>query len=332
MRKIILHIGRHKTGTTAIQRFLCSQRELLGSHGLYYPQYGIRGFGHHNLGASLTRANLERAGESALDLMFEQLSALREEIGGLEQTLIISSEAFQQCDPAVVRAFFAGFDVEVVVYLREPVSYLVSAYAQKIHASDYTGSLEDFYQSTFSKTYLPFINDWASVFRRRLTVRVYDRVRLLDGNVVIDFCQHVLGIDAAVVSELYEPEDANPSLTSNLVEFKRFVNTHSPMPESHARMLYRALAELARTDASGPVPVSKKLIKAVNGGFSRDNRALARYWFSRRRLFSEFSQERNRHTLAADTLQDIRNSLIQAMPLLDASQPHPAETRRRANQ
>jgi len=36
---LIVHIGSHKTGTTAIQRFAASHRATLRERGLWYPSY-----------------------------------------------------------------------------------------------------------------------------------------------------------------------------------------------------------------------------------------------------------------------------------------------------
>ena len=39
--EIIIHIGRHKTGTTSIQHFLVLNEELLlNQYGIYYPEIG----------------------------------------------------------------------------------------------------------------------------------------------------------------------------------------------------------------------------------------------------------------------------------------------------
>jgi hypothetical protein len=39
-KNLVIHIGLHKTGTTAVQKFLASQRELLLQHGVLYPTAG----------------------------------------------------------------------------------------------------------------------------------------------------------------------------------------------------------------------------------------------------------------------------------------------------
>jgi len=47
--QIIIHIGTHKTGSTAIQHFFNRNREEFYSHGLYYPQGQETWHGHPQL-------------------------------------------------------------------------------------------------------------------------------------------------------------------------------------------------------------------------------------------------------------------------------------------
>ena len=56
-RSCFIHAGTHKTGTTAIQRFLAGNRETLARAGFYYPRSGCwhpEFPGHHNLMFELT--------------------------------------------------------------------------------------------------------------------------------------------------------------------------------------------------------------------------------------------------------------------------------------
>ena len=52
-RKLLLHIGIHKTGTTAIQYLLLHNAKLLAEQGFLVPQSGrpsYEPFGHHGRG------------------------------------------------------------------------------------------------------------------------------------------------------------------------------------------------------------------------------------------------------------------------------------------
>lgn len=55
MRKIIFHIGNHKTGSSTLQKFLFKNRKILEKSNIVYPDVCIRhgDYGHHNLAFEL---------------------------------------------------------------------------------------------------------------------------------------------------------------------------------------------------------------------------------------------------------------------------------------
>ena len=55
MRKVIFHIGNHKTGTSTLQKFLFKNRKILEKYNFLYPNTGIifGDYGHHNLAFEL---------------------------------------------------------------------------------------------------------------------------------------------------------------------------------------------------------------------------------------------------------------------------------------
>ncbi|HMN86610.1 MAG TPA: hypothetical protein PKA74_11550, partial [Bauldia sp.] len=48
-RTLLIHVGPHKTGTTAIQQSLVENAALLRAAGHSYPEVGFLLFGHHGL-------------------------------------------------------------------------------------------------------------------------------------------------------------------------------------------------------------------------------------------------------------------------------------------
>ena len=99
MKKLILHIGRHKSGTTAIQRFLRKNGDFLTSNGFYYPQTGTRGAAHHEISEPMQRRYTRQNKQFSPDSN-PLLAQLRDEIAAADQQkIILSSEAFQNCDP-----------------------------------------------------------------------------------------------------------------------------------------------------------------------------------------------------------------------------------------
>ncbi|MGD0864562.1 MAG: hypothetical protein ABSA49_03290 [Rhizomicrobium sp.] len=107
--KIVLHIGSHKTGTTAIQKTLLENRDSLKASGISYPDIGFFYFGHHHMVEALRSEDGDR---------FETMA---KEINALDGTVVISSENFCSCPAEAVktlaRLLKAG-SIEIVYYQR----------------------------------------------------------------------------------------------------------------------------------------------------------------------------------------------------------------------
>lgn len=228
MQKIILHIGRHKSGTSSIQHWLKKNQSQLLKKGICYPNAGTKGVAHHQIASALSRKNIKKEGiPTYLNDIKRQLKK-----ESLETShIIISSEGFQNCDPRVIKEFFSNYNVSVVVYFRDPISYLGSSYAQKVHATDYCENLEAFSMS-FSFNYLKFLKEWKSQFDS-LIVHEFKRENLANGCVIEDFKKIIFDISTLENEEEFfkgfeaVEDDKNPSLSNQLVNLKRFLNKQS---------------------------------------------------------------------------------------------------------
>lgn len=220
MRDLILHIGRHKTGTTAIQHFLGDNRPALKTHGYLVPQSGKVSVGHHGFSraiASTKMAKFSFSGPSQLPAFKQLARELQDEEPAL--TAVISSEAFQNCTPKIVSRAFRDYRPRIVVYLRNQLDYLASAYVQRVHATDYSGSIEDFYRDIYvnGSNYFSFLGAWSAQFPEGFCVRRYSA-----SDIVADFCGAALGLsddDFDVRQSV-----SNPSLNSRVALFKREIN------------------------------------------------------------------------------------------------------------
>ena len=323
MAQIILHGGRHKSGTTALQKFLRTHSGLLERYGYYYPAFGIRGFGHHDVAGPLTRAAMRDKSDVAQSARQKTASMLQAELSAQASIPVISSEGFQNCDPVDVSRFFANWDCKVVFYIREQVSYLLSAYAQKIHATLYTGTLEEFYYSEFRRgDYSLFLKQWQKQFSDNLIVRVYDRSQLQGSNVVFDFCQQILGIDPQALQGQTLPDSTNPSLTNHLLVFKRLINASPGIAKEHQHDIYLGLSELALNDKSGPLTMGKKLAEEVTEHYRDSNVSVAQDFFGREILFEPSELKGNAiHEPTTDELDAIRTKLVTLRPRLEQALP-----------
>jgi hypothetical protein len=180
---LILHIGRHKTGTSSIQHFCHHNRGALERFGIVYPPPFDHAAAHHGLALALWQGR---------DIA-RYLDVLRQARPDTASVLL-SSEGFQRLDETAARKLITAFPTRVVVYLREQFSHAWSAYTQRV-----LGGLETLPFSHVIKAprYFHFLQRWNEWSNGNLLVRIYERKRFRNGDVVDDFCGEVLQLDPA---------------------------------------------------------------------------------------------------------------------------------------
>ncbi|PTW50443.1 hypothetical protein [Rhodovulum kholense] len=221
-KKVILHIGRHKTGTTGLQLFLESGSLELAKSGFCYPLAGRDQSPGQSREDRAAHHGFARALIGPRDVVRQRLSALRplflDEVKDAH-TVILSSEGFQNVlHLDLLAEFLDGFEIEVVGYLREYLAYVTSAYAQEIKGSRLASDFF-FFEERFGLNLPDFIARWRHM-AKRCHWRLYDRRRLVDGNVIADFVSTAglpLAPSRAVV-------DSNLSISGNLLGFKLLLN------------------------------------------------------------------------------------------------------------
>ena len=138
MKKVFLHIGYPKTGTTSIQFALNRHSDALKGIGVCYPQTGkISSNGAHHL---LTRSINELA-DFDMQGVQQLLVQLRTEIDASPcRFVILSSEDFVRLFMHVSGAlgrfseWFSNYDYHFVCFLRNTSSYLESMFFLKLTA------------------------------------------------------------------------------------------------------------------------------------------------------------------------------------------------------
>lgn len=193
MSEIFLHIGTHKTGTTAIQNFLSERRADLFQKGILFP-------------VSATISNNHSGGQHDLDFVIRNRKSkiknpncwedlLREIDGNRDKRIVISSEGFSLFDDAQARKtgdLLKGHDVTAIIYLRKPDGYMKSLYGEVLKNSAIKLSYREYILRNSKRLdYSALARRWAEVFGlRNLIVRVYDSVTLNEG-ILKDFCRLV---------------------------------------------------------------------------------------------------------------------------------------------
>lgn len=218
-RKIILHIGAGKTGSSAIQDFLNLNVDALRREGIVVPDNDLnlsgRIYGNH------VRVFREwnddpAAGRQALEAA---IAALFEKAGDAS-TIVISAEnlASYGAGPSLFEGLVKDHDIEAILYIRRQDEFILSAWQQwnaKVQ--------EDFLAWLIAvvgilgnwRTYLV---NWEKVIpRASIRVRIFDRAQLKDGDVIADFFG-LLGLAAPFDSFAYPERQANPSFADAIME------------------------------------------------------------------------------------------------------------------
>jgi hypothetical protein len=132
-KKLFLHVGTHKTGTTSLQNFLSANRDALREHGVLIPSAGCVDTcgGHHNIAWEL---NEDPRFKDAYGTVEELCSEISEFNG---HTVVVSSEDFEYLylkeDVLTMlkhRLEEAGCLVEIVIFFREFGEYIISLYQE----------------------------------------------------------------------------------------------------------------------------------------------------------------------------------------------------------
>ena len=201
--KAVIHLGGPKTGSTVLQRTLDASRQRLLREGIIaYPE----GLWHAELGSCFASQpdkyvyNVLEPPRSRTSRRRRDHRYLQKLIGWLDdappcQTLVISYEGFPNLDPKGLdrlQNFCSDWAacVQAVFYVREPISYATSAYAQSIQFGILPKNppLSDYH------TVLQKITDTFS--GNTLTVREWRPNEQSDWCVISDFLA-VLGVNEA---------------------------------------------------------------------------------------------------------------------------------------
>lgn len=229
-KNIYIHIGISKTGTTAIQKFFHKNNDLLNSKGFHYIHSGRAAGGacHHHL----ARLYKSGAGRS------QDILAIRDEMARSDShSFIISSEMFEYLGRSQIRQLkrdFAGYTIILVVYLRYQDQALSSMYNELVKKHACATSFSEHVRETPRKGLLLYgkmLGLWEKELgRNNIRVRVFDRERLLGGNVVEDVCATV-GMD---IRDIKLPESAaNTSISAAAICLLREINARMDFSIDH---------------------------------------------------------------------------------------------------
>ena len=314
----VVHIGTEKTGTTSIQKTLDANAGRLEKAGIVWPPVLREGHDTRMIcyvlddeTDDLRKRRRKLTTPEALERFRGQFEdRFRREIRRVSDpgTVLIVNEHLSRIrkpgEVARLRDFLARFfdSVRIVVYLRRQDRLLRSMYSQIVKVGstrenvfpDHADPLHrkaDF--TTFN--YRRITDLWAGVFgREALTVRVFERKALAEGDVVKDFFQ-TAGI---AIPEGFKILRTNESLSPEAILTLRAINRHLP------RKARGALGPLSGQLFSGSgMPVERAAAVELLSHFQADNDYVARTYLGREQLFDPIEDGEYPETVDAAALE-----------------------------
>lgn len=204
--KLIIHVGAGKTGSSSIQATLNTHIDALNDRGIHYfglalernltgdrfPWQNVAQF--PNLLTPDTPEALDQYVKQLAVVLLNELAALQER-GYAAAVWSNESLMFQNevTIHAAKQALEAGYEVEIIAYLRRHDNWAKSAYAQwGIKHKTYEGPLKTYEQwrESFHVAFAPYVLTWQTHFADRFNLRNFDEIE----DVSVDFLTQ---IDAA---------------------------------------------------------------------------------------------------------------------------------------
>jgi len=211
VKRIVIHTGPGKTGTSAIQAWLQKNQRLLSKKGVYYPKHGLSDNGissgniHHLLSLNNQKWSVDADKVKTLLAIFEKRS---------EHTLLLSSEFFFHNILALNKLMPSA---EFVAYIRNPVELLESNYNQSIKRHSVVKvfkaplSMDNFLWGFLDRVFKKVPNEL-------LHLKAYHKKLFYKKNIISDFLL-MINIDCLV-----EDVNVNRSFTFPALEYKRLLN------------------------------------------------------------------------------------------------------------
>ena len=240
-RTLLIHIGCPKGGSSAIQRALRLNWRELASRGVAVPTSDLRPESEvTGTQASFFETSVRDRQANPIPGLGDLLEAAAD--AHAASMIVLSAENLS--NPMGFEKLFAElaerFDIRILMYVRRQDDFLEASWQQwdiKLGGSLLAWMIKSIgVRGNWGATLEP----WATAFGDdRITVRVYDRERLIGGDVFLDFCD-ALGQDP---EGLTAPGEANPSLSPMLSRMIEGAEYLFDGPHDHA--FYESLRKLA---------------------------------------------------------------------------------------
>lgn len=289
MKRLLIHIGTGKTGTSSIQNFLYANRKKLAEQfGLHYPGYGLSKIDHFG---EVIHAHYPVV-TWIKDRQTQRLKTLSDSLNSSSCDIaVISCENLYHHLTSEDIAFLAnaikGFSVEIICYVRRQDLYMESAWKQQVKVGALSTPFPDFLRQHAHSEHLEKVHGnyyrmllpWANTFGfENVKVRVFDKSEWVNGDLIDDFLNTCgLEVDKAI-SGLEKSQITNTAMPSELIMLVRKVNATHAIPKHEQQKFVTFLNKLRIFNEKPLLSTTERL--AIIGNYQQANSL----------LFSEFGK------------------------------------------
>ncbi|GAA0856848.1 hypothetical protein [Aliiglaciecola litoralis] len=220
--KVYIHVGPPKTATSAIQNWLQTHRDVLMSHGVFYPEHTLD---ENGVSSGNVLDVFDRTFDKKLILSHKKVEKLVQHCEESScDTLLLSSEFFFFQITELLEAFPQA---KFIAYIRFPLDVIESSYNQAVKRHAETKPLglpqepKAYHLNLLKKQLNEFGTD-------KFIVRFYEKDVLQGSDIVSDFIS-ALNIDIAVTPS----KVVNHSYSFDALELKRWLNNFMPVDCQH---------------------------------------------------------------------------------------------------
>ena len=284
MRKLYVHIGNHRTGTTSIQQFMYANREALWERGVLFPNATRRHLGI--MDGVFEKGNAAKIAED-LERKADQRGA---------HTVVLSEEdVCKRRDLSPLAALGERFEVRPVFFLRRQDLWLESWFSQNVKWQwdpelshmpweAFLGGRERFHWIDYDRTVTRLEETFGA---DRVELAVFDRTLMPEGPVAA-FAKLVGVTEPGTLGKL-------PALNYGYSPMMSEVMRRLPLDQAPPQLRGRINGACERADRAWQARHGKlpKLMmdpaerREVMAGYEAGNAALARRRFGRDALFAE---------------------------------------------
>lgn len=283
-KKLIIHFGIHRTGTTALQNILKKNRTKLLENGILYPDLGYE-CNHSRIAWGLVK---NKVGTHSIEPSW-LVEKIKSEEKKSTNTIILSHEDFCLVeDTDWIKLLKSTYDVTVVLYLRRQDLWLESWYNQHIKwpwSKKFSSCKPEFFLENYKDF---FWIDYDTLLKKISSVVDKENIHVntLDDSGVKDTTKDFL--DYIGVSNLNEKTNSNASLSTAKIDILRRIDLMSLRGKNMAKnKIINKLNKLdIEEDNGSKIVFNDEQVNFILETFKDSNANVAKEYFGREELFS----------------------------------------------